>query len=83
MSTETSMSSFNVEMTDDQRRRTLVELRTLYVEAVRGKNEDRLRAVEIAMMVLTEPLDFHSDLFPDDADPWEYPCLCRDCLSCA
>ena len=72
------MTDYNTALRADERRATLIELRTIYTEAA---DEPRRRAVEIAMMVLTEPLDSHVELFGDD-DEWEHPCLCAECLSC-
>jgi len=74
------MPDYNHEMSDNQRRVTLIELRTIYIEAVGCDQEPRRRAAEIAMMVLTEPLEFHGDLFRDDE--WEHPCLCGECRAC-
>jgi len=74
---------FVCDMPIEQRRETMIGLREAYIAAQRdGHNPQQrtvIRAIEVALMCVTEPLDFCGDVVQD----WSHPCLCRECRDSA
>jgi len=70
--------TYNEELSDAERKQVMECLRVLYSLAVQRDADQVSRAIETALMVITEPLDRCTRLIPD----WAHPCLCRECRSC-
>lgn len=81
---QATASQFNIEMGDGQRRDVLCELEALYMGIDEDDDmKDAKKALETAMLVITEPLRSHSELFGDEGLGlvWNSPCLCEECRS--
>ena len=70
--------TYNEELSDSERKQVMECLRVLYSLAVQRDAHRVSRPLEIALMIVTEPLDSCTRLIPD----WDHPCLCRECRSC-
>ena len=66
------------EMTDERRKSLMIKFRDIYIGA---KNVKARRAADIALCEVTDGLNDHNDLFPNE--DWEYPCSCDSCKSYA
>jgi hypothetical protein len=58
---------------NDTRKESLLRLRNLYIAI---DDPADVRAIEVAMYALTEPLFFHGEMLGRD---WNYPCMCYEC----